>query len=325
MTEADAGAGTAAGAQGEAAADARADTAVDTAADTAVEAAADARGNMDVASDELGIDEFARLSRLSTKALRLYDRAGVLVPTRVDRSTGVRRYAREQLERGYLVSSLRQVGIPLTEIWSALSEEGTLGADRIAGFWAEAEAEHAARRRLVGSLIEHLRGNESATSMAYAVAVRSLPDRSVLTRTSHLNVDEQTSVREEFVGLFREAGVRPSAGAVGAPFVIYHGEVSADSDGPIEWCWPVTGERAEELAARLPDLTLRTDPAHQEAYVHYGETTLLHSDRIVLAAQSLLAWAREQDRQTVGALRLVYLNADGDGKGPDCDVAVPLR
>jgi DNA-binding transcriptional MerR regulator len=276
-------------------------------------------------ADEVSTGEFARLSRLSPKALRLYDHAGVLEPVRMDPVTGARHYARGQLERAYLVSSLRQVGIPLTEIKTALSEEGDLGADRIAAFWAEAEAEHAARRRLVGSLIERLRGNESATSMAYAVSTRLFPERSVLTRTRHLHIDEQTAVREEFVGNLRGAGIKPLPGATGAPFIIYYGDLSADSDGPIEWCWPVADERAAELAARFPDLTLRTDPAHQEAYVHYGATTLLHAARIVLAAQSLLAWARDQDRQTVGPLRLIYLEADGEGSVPDCDVAVPLK
>ena len=277
-------------------------------------------------TDEVSIGEFARLSRLSPKALRLYDSSGVLEPLRVDAATGTRHYAREQIERARLVSSLRQVGIPLTEIRSALAAEGELRAERIAAFWAEAEAEHAARRRLVGSLIERLRGNDEAgASMAYAVSIRTLPDRSVLTQTRDMHVEEQTAVREEFMRAFREAGVFPLPGAAGAPFIVYYGDVSADSDGPIEWCWPVAEDRAEELAKQFPDLTLRTDPAHQEAYVHYGATTLLHAARIVLAAQSLLAWAHDQDRDLANGLRLVYLEAEHGGEGPDCDVAAPLR
>lgn len=273
--------------------------------------------------DELSIGEFVRLSRLSPKALRLYDRAGLLEPVRVDQETGSRHYTRGQLDRAHLVAALRQVGIPLSEIRHALAAEGALGAERIAAFWAEAEAEHAARRRLVGSLIERLRGNESASSMAYAVATRSLPDRSVLTQTRHVHVDGLTGARKEFVGAFREAGIEQLDGAAGAPFTVYYGEVSADSDGPIEWCWPVAEVRAEQLARRLPDMTLRTDPAHQEAYVHYGATTQVHAARIALAAQSLLTWARERDRRAAGGMRLVYLST-GNGSGTDCDVALPL-
>ncbi|MGH2595674.1 MAG: MerR family DNA-binding transcriptional regulator, partial [Actinomycetota bacterium] len=42
--------------------------------------------------EEIGIGEFARRSRLSLKALRLYDELGVLVPSRVDQGSGYRYY-----------------------------------------------------------------------------------------------------------------------------------------------------------------------------------------------------------------------------------------
>src|SRR5213083_1161504 len=45
----------------------------------------------------LSIGEFARRSRLSMKALRLYDRLGLLAPDHVDPATGYRRYREHQL------------------------------------------------------------------------------------------------------------------------------------------------------------------------------------------------------------------------------------
>jgi hypothetical protein len=36
-------------------------------------------------------------------------------------------------------------------------------------------------------------------------------------------------------------------------------------------CWPVPQDLASQLAASFPGLTLRTEPAHQEAYVHLGQ------------------------------------------------------
>jgi hypothetical protein len=50
-----------------------------------------------------------------------------------------------------------------------------------------------------------------------------------------------------------------------------HAEVTEDSDGPVEWCWPVPGDQAAAIAGRFPDLTLRTEPAHQEAFIHLGQ------------------------------------------------------
>jgi hypothetical protein len=46
----------------------------------------------------MSISEFARRSRLSPKALRLYDEMGLLPPDRVDAVTGYRFYEVEQIE-----------------------------------------------------------------------------------------------------------------------------------------------------------------------------------------------------------------------------------
>src|ERR1035441_218051 len=51
-------------------------------------------------------------------------------------------------------------------------------------------------------------------------------------------------------------------GREGAMFTIYWGEVSADSDGPVEMCKPVPAEEAKALTSHYPDLSLRTEPAH---------------------------------------------------------------
>jgi len=63
----------------------------------------------------MGIGEFAPLSRLSPKALRLYE-LGLLPPARVDLDSGYRWYACGQLDQARLVASLRQIGVPLAQI-----------------------------------------------------------------------------------------------------------------------------------------------------------------------------------------------------------------
>src|SRR4051794_24786591 len=52
--------------------------------------------------DMVSIGEFSRLSRLSAKALRLYDELGLLVPAHVDAETGYRWYAITQLDHARL-------------------------------------------------------------------------------------------------------------------------------------------------------------------------------------------------------------------------------
>ena len=61
--------------------------------------------------EQISIGEFARRSRLSLKALRLYDKRGVLVPARVDRASGYRYYDTAQLDQAQAGLAAPQDGI----------------------------------------------------------------------------------------------------------------------------------------------------------------------------------------------------------------------
>lgn len=73
------------------------------------------------------IGEMARDSGLGVSALRFYDRAGVLVPDRVDPASGYRWYAPGQLDEARLLARLRRAGMPLADIRLVLA--GWTGAD----------------------------------------------------------------------------------------------------------------------------------------------------------------------------------------------------
>ncbi|MCK8680533.1 MerR family transcriptional regulator [Streptomyces lichenis] len=104
----------------------------------------------------LTIGAFARASRLSPKALRLYDELGLLTPARVDPLTGYRHYAPEQLEHARLVAWLRRLGMPLARIQRIGTLDADAAAQEIRAFWARVEAETAERRHLAAFLVDHL-------------------------------------------------------------------------------------------------------------------------------------------------------------------------
>jgi DNA-binding transcriptional MerR regulator len=56
----------------------------------------------------MSIGDFTRRSRLSPKALRLYDGLGLLSPSRVDELSGYRYYEGAQLGQARLIAALRQ-------------------------------------------------------------------------------------------------------------------------------------------------------------------------------------------------------------------------
>ena len=115
----------------------------------------------------LTIGEFARASRLSPKALRLYDELGLLTPARVDPVSGYRLYEPGQLEQARLVAWLRRLGMPLARIRVVCDLPPAAAAAEVAAFWAQAEADLASRRDLAAFLTTYLFAREpSPTAQA---------------------------------------------------------------------------------------------------------------------------------------------------------------
>ncbi len=277
--------------------------------------------------EEISIGEFARRSRLSLKALRLYDDRGVLVPSRVDQVSGYRYYDTAQLDEARIVVMMRQLQLPLAAVKELLACDPADAATRIAERWRDAEAAHDARRDLADYLVSRLRGKRS---VMYEVATREMPERSLLCLKRNVDEQGQWAFGKEFIAILRERPLPKIEGRQGAPLCIYWSHPSADGDGLIEWCRPVPAGEAHTLAEHYPELTLRTEPAHREAFVAlpagYGA---VHWQ---LAAESLDAWGQEQEHEHEGerlavepedlGLRTTYLAAGPSD--PGIDLAVPF-
>jgi DNA-binding transcriptional MerR regulator len=277
---------------------------------------------------EISIGEFARRSRLSLKALRLYDERGVLVPARVDRASGYRYYDTAQLDDARLVVMLRQLQLPLAAVKELLACDPADAAARIAEHWRDAEAAHDARRDLADYLVSRLSGKRP---VMYEVGTREMSERSLLSLKRNVDEQGQWAFGKEFIAILRERPLPKIEGREGAAFCIYWGLVSGDSDGPVEWCIPVPQAEAHVLAEHYPELTLRTEPAHLEMFVAlpagYGAV------QWNLACESREAWGQEQEHEGERlaltpedlGLRTTYL-ATGPVTDPvaDIDLALPF-
>jgi DNA-binding transcriptional MerR regulator len=260
------------------------------------------------------------------------------VPARVDGSSGYRYYDVAQLEDARLVAMLRQLEFPLVEIKELVAEDSLEAAERIASHWHDVETLHDARRDLAVHLINKLRGKSTAM---YEVATREIPERSVLCLKR--NVDEQGAwaLGKEFIAILRERPLPKMKGREGAMFSIYWGEVSADSDGPVEWCIPVPEADATDLASKYPELNLRSEPAHREAFVALPNDAASGGPggnpgvQWQLASEALRAWAGEQgldpenlvlSHEDLG-VRITYRASERpvtETSAPYCDFAVPF-
>jgi DNA-binding transcriptional MerR regulator len=279
----------------------------------------------------MSIGEFARRSRLSAKALRIYDDLGLLSPARVDDWTGYRYYESTQLETAQLIATLRSVGVPLAVVGEWLALDRAELAERVSAFWREAESRQVSQRELVTNLVDRLTGRNT---VMYEVATREMPQRSVLCLKRNVDEAGAWSLGKEFIGIIRDERLPRLEGREGAIFAIYWGQVSADSDGPVEWCKPVPDADAGTLAAQFPELTLRVEPAHREAYVNLGPGGQIDGAQWPLADEALRAWAQDQkiDPKQLSltpedlGVRITYLASRPLTKAsaPDCDFAVPF-
>ena len=207
--------------------------------------------------DLVTIGEFAARTRLSVKALRLYDRLGLVRPARTDPDSGYRYYGADQVERARLVGLLRRLDMPLAVIADVLARPPAEAAQAVGAYWAQVESATADRRALVSYLQSRLTG---ASMTSYDIQTRALPERTVLAISAHVHAAETGAFFEDAFARLRAAG--PGLpGIAGCPFLVFYGEVSDDSDGPLELCRPVAAGVAAPAGwscGRSPPTTRRS-------------------------------------------------------------------
>ncbi|MER5989448.1 MerR family transcriptional regulator [Streptomyces viridosporus] len=277
----------------------------------------------------LGIGAFAARARLSAKALRLYDRLGLLAPARVDGGTGYRFYRAGQVGRARTIALLRQLDMPLAVIAEVVdADDGATAADRLDAYWANVEARVAGQRTLAAYLRGRLSGRSSEMYGKFVVETVDVPEQVLITETRHTLVDELPAWIGASLGRLEEAA-RECGGMTGEPFVVYHSEVSMESDGPAEACVPVADEAAaREWAARRGrswETAVRVEPARRLARTRITKAQVAHP-QIMAAFEAVEQWMAAEGLSPAGPCREVYF-ADWDAAGaedPVCDVAFPV-
>ena len=264
------------------------------------------------------IGEFSARTRLSAKALRLYDRLGLVLPVDVDSNNGYRYYVEEQVADAVLVGLLRRLDMPLQVIATVLHADPATRAPTVRAYWDEVEQVSAERRGLVDYLCSRLRGTTMTT---HDVMLRTLPERRLASINRHLLVGETDAFFGEAFAKLRSTGPGLE-GIAGCPFLIYYGEVSDDSDGPMELCRPI----ASTDPVTVDEVQTRVEAAHDEAYVRLKKSELAWP-AMRAALDDLEGWVSAADRRPAATFRQVLI-ADQRTATDDtlvCDLSIPLH
>lgn len=197
---------------------------------------------MTQAEELLSIGAFASLTRLSLKALRLYDQLNLLQPRWVDPQTGYRYYGEDQLKSARMIRNMREMDMPLAtirQVLAALADSPTQ-AEALASEYAEMREQQAEQiRAQVTQFIRQIRQEQNP--MSFEVNIKSIPTQQVLSMTHHVKASKLDETILKSLEAFRSLLAEQKLEAASAPFGIFHGAINEQEDGPLEICMPVNG------------------------------------------------------------------------------------
>lgn len=118
----------------------------------------------------LRIGEFSKLSHITIKALRYYEKEALLVPACVDAWSGYRMYETSQLDAAARIKAYRQLGLSIEEIRSISSGADAMQILREKAIQLSQQKQEIDVRL---SIIEHILEEKS---MKYQVIVKEIPE-----------------------------------------------------------------------------------------------------------------------------------------------------
>ncbi|GAA3446933.1 helix-turn-helix domain-containing protein [Planomonospora venezuelensis] len=243
------------------------------------------------------IGTFSAMTRLSVKALRLYDELGLLRPAQVDASSGYRYYALSQAGKAETIRRLRALDMPIEEIKRVLSASPEEVSGLLSAHRQRLRAERDRHDHMLAAITRLINGEERL--MNYTITVETLPAQTVASvrrRTDLAGVG--ATIAEGFgtlVGILTQAGRHPA----GAPFLVFHDVIDADNDGDIEICIPIGSPVAATASVQVGQMAAVT----AAVTVHQGR-----HDEIAPAYHALTAWITEHGHEIAGPPRETYLN-----------------
>jgi DNA-binding transcriptional MerR regulator len=245
----------------------------------------------------ISIGRFSRLTRLSIKALRLYDEIGLLPPQEVDEDSGYRYYGYGQVQRAVTIRLLRDLDMPLPEIGVIVGTDDPQAVrDRLRAHRSRVQERLAVTTVALARLEQLIERWEGA--MPYQVATKEEAPRDVVciaARTSLATIGQ--TIGEcfgELMGYIQSHGLQMT----GPPFVAYPDRIH-EEEGTIECCFPIATAAGSE--GRVESRHLCGGPV---AWTHHVGPY----DQVGEAYAALDAWVAENGRQMAGPPREVYLN-----------------
>lgn len=262
----------------------------------------------------LKIGEFSKLSHLTVKALRFYEKEGLLIPESIDEWTGYRFYETSQLEEATKIKAYRQLGLSIEEIKSIQK-----GADKKFVLAAKAEILKVQKEdidvRL--SIINHILEDEE---MKHKVTVKEIPEAIVY------YTEVRVRAFSEMMQIIPELGaecvrLNPDIKCIepGYEFCEYIDEEHKESDILIRY-----NEAVERFGKESDRIKFRKIPAVKLLSIfHKG-----HYDQIGEAYSFIMKYVEENGYKVSALARESYIDGIWNNESPDewlTEIQLPIE
>lgn len=259
------------------------------------------------------IGDFSRLTQVTVKALRHYDRLGLFAPARADPETGYRYYSGAQVPRLQRILALKDLGFSLEQIGQLLDADLSPVQMREM-LLAKREAvcgAIAAEQERLERIEERLRGLDAL--LHYPVTLKAIPARRVATIRATLphyraigalfgelsdyqrrhRLHDATFMAIWHDGEYREAGVDAEAALVGPAML------------------PADGRIVPRDLPAVPEMASAT---------HHGPLATVGAAHI-----ALLGWIEERGYRIAGPTRTIPQRFDGpESDGTVMEIQYPV-
>jgi effector-binding domain-containing protein len=269
------------------------------------------------------ISEFSKLSRVPAKTLRYYDELQLFCPAHVDRFTGYRYYAADQLPRLNRILALKDMGLSLSEIARLVNEQ--VSAEELWGMFRLKEAElqqevvqTQARLRRVATRLKQI--EQEGKMPDQDVVIKQIePMRVLFIRQIAPTPDHVGIYLGECIEAMQAAGAMP----VAPPMTIFYDEEFKEAEMDIATVIPVTDAVKQEVpigAGRT--LTVQTLPGLTRAacIIHHGSYDALEQTYAVIGR-----WIADNGYRLSGNVRELYLTAPSPDQEPVTEIQFPIE
>jgi effector-binding domain-containing protein len=253
--------------------------------------------------DQIPIGRFSTVTRLTRKALRLYDSRGLLVPKAKDGVTGYRYYTGDQIQRGVRIKHLSALGFGLEEIAEFLEAEASGDVSRVGGLVdsrLRSTEEELVRLRWVASLLNN--NMELMKETMSEPLIKKVPETRVISKRDKGPIGETVGrLIGDLIGVIYMPENQANLVKIVGPFMtVYHDHEYKETDADLELAVPITGK----VTVPDPSIEVKNLPGRKVAsLVHKGSY-----ETIGPAYAKLYDYVMKSELELSGPMMDVYLN-----------------